>query len=82
MRFVSIFFISIFLSSCASKPVIQEIPKIERKPHADDMVECVIPNKMQNGNLGELVRKLDESVSELQRCKDRHKNLVDFINSN
>lgn len=69
------------LVSCTTvRPVtVEPVKPPERVPPAEALVACQKPAKLDDKSFGAVVRKLSETVSLLDQCESKRKELQGFI---
>lgn len=73
--------VTIILLTGCSKNVKEEIPEIKILPPADAMLSCKQIEKINSGNIENIVLKLQEYAIEYNDCKSKHEELKLFIDT-
>lgn len=69
------------LAGCNTiRPVqVDPVQPPERTPPAEALVSCQKPDQLEDNSFGAVVRKLTQTVSLLNECESKRKELQDFL---
>lgn len=74
-----IFFLSFFVSGCATKVIKPDVVMPERQIPAEAYLECPTLEILKSGDFESVVMKLEDVSTKYNICRSKHKQLSEYI---